>query len=280
MRTAALFNTLWDGEPIRRRRVGTGVAFLPGRRCTAHIMLQPMVADRLFGESLFDGMGLTARILVVAPEPTAGTRLFRNAPLGTASMLEDYNRRLRYLLKRPPVTRSDMPDALDPPQMTLGLEAVNAWIAFHDNCERAIAPGCDLAPIRAFAAKLAEHAGRLAAVLALYADPDAMIVPLVAMQSGITLSIHYANEMLRLHGGACVSPDLRSAQLLLKWWQEQPTPLLHLATIYQRGPAPMRDARAARQAVQVLEEHGWIAQIAPGTVIDGAPRKEAWRLIP
>lgn len=52
MRTAALLNSLWDGEPIRRQRVGTGTTFLPGRRCCAHIMMQQVVADRLLGDSM------------------------------------------------------------------------------------------------------------------------------------------------------------------------------------------------------------------------------------
>ena len=32
VRSGALLNQLWDGEPIRRRRVTTGTQFLPGRR--------------------------------------------------------------------------------------------------------------------------------------------------------------------------------------------------------------------------------------------------------
>jgi hypothetical protein len=280
MRTAALFNTLWDGDPIRRSRIGTGTTFLPGRRCSAHIMLQPVVADRLFGDSMLDGIGLTARILMVAPSSTAGTRLFREAPSETKAVLEAYNSRLRYLLKRPPVTHPDMPDALNPPAMLLHPRATTAWIEFHDQCEQAIKHGCYLAPIAAFAAKLAEHAGRLAAVLTIYHDPAATEVSLLAMQCGIALAAFYAQEMLRLHGGASVSPDLRMAQHLLSWWQKQPSPSLHLALIYQCGPAALREAKSARKAVEILEEHGWIERLAPGEVIDGAPRKEAWRLRP
>lgn len=171
MRTAALFNTLWDGEAIRRRRVGTGVTFLPGRRCSAHIMLQPIVAERLLGDVLFDGIGLIARMLIVAPDTTAGTRFFREAPHGAADALESYNDRLRYLLLKPTVTRTDMEDVLDPPTMRLHSDAVRAWISFHDSCEGAIATEGVLVPIRAFAAKLAEHAGRLAAVLTVYDTP-------------------------------------------------------------------------------------------------------------
>ena len=280
MRTAALFNVLWDGEPIRRRRVVTGATFLPGRRCSAHLMLQPVVADRLFGHHELDGIGLTARILLVAPDTTAGTRMFREAPTGSTTALEAYNERLRYLLTRPPATLPDTPDALAPPSMQLHPQARRAWIEFHDQCERAMAPDATLAPVRAFAAKLAEHAGRLAAVLTVYDNPDAMEVPLIAMQSGVILATHYANEMIRLHGGASVAPELRSAQRLLTWWQTQPFPSLHLAAVYQRGPTAVRDAKTARKSVEILKEHGWVERLPAGTEIEGAPRKEAWRLTP
>jgi hypothetical protein len=49
MATGALLNTLWDGNPIRRLRVLTGNAFLPGRRCSTHVMMQRVVADKLLG---------------------------------------------------------------------------------------------------------------------------------------------------------------------------------------------------------------------------------------
>jgi hypothetical protein len=280
MRTASLFNILWDGEAIRRMRVGTGETFLPGRRCSAHIMLQPIVANSLFGDAMFEGIGLLARMLIVAPDSTAGTRLFREAGDGTNSALNDYNNRLAYLLKRQFVTRPDMPDALDPPPMRLEPEAKAAWINFHDDCEKAIAPNGGLASIRPFAAKLAEHAGRLAAVLTLYDNPDAMEIPLVAMQSAVTLARYYANEMLRLSGGAAVSNELRTAQRLLTWWQGQAAAVLHLAAIYQGGPSELREAKAARAAVAILAESGWIERLPPNTLVEGKPRKEVWRLVP
>jgi hypothetical protein len=280
MRTAALFNTLWDGEAIRRRRVGTGISFLPGRRCSAHIMLQPVVAERLLGDAMFDGIGLTARMLIVAPDSTAGTRFYREVPETAAAALDYYGQRLRYLLLKPPITRTDMADVLDPPCLRLHPDAALAWVQFHDNCEAAISSDGPLASIRAFAAKLAEHAGRLAGVLTVYNDPDAMEVPLFAMQSGITLATFYANEMLRLHGGAAIAPELRLAQRLLMWWQMQPMDAVHLALIYQRGPAALRDAKTARRCVEILEEHGFVERLIPGIIIEGAPRKEAWRLRP
>jgi hypothetical protein len=126
----------------------------------------------------------------------------------------------------------------------------------------------------------AEHAGRLAALLALYDDPDTTQVPLVVMQAGIELAKHYANEVLRIHGGAAISPDLRLAQRLLSWLKAQANTTVHLAMMYQRGPAALRDASTARRIVKILEEHGEVERLPPGEEIDGAPRKEAWRLRP
>jgi hypothetical protein len=113
-----------------------------------------------------------------------------------------------------------------------------------------------------------------------YNDPDAMEIPLAAMLCGIALATHYANEMLRLADGSTIPTELRAAQKLLTWWQSLANPIAHLAMIYQLGPTDVRNAKAARAATDVLEDHGWIERLKPGTTIDGKGRKEAWRLVP
>jgi hypothetical protein len=280
MRTGALFNTLWDGEPIRRSRVLTGNAFLPGRRCSAHVMMQQTVADKLLGDSMLDGIGLLARVLLVAPESTAGTRLFRDTPADCASVLHAYSDRLTQLLTRKPTLAPDSPDVLDPPVMTLTAEARAPWVHFHNEVESDLGPGGELHSVRAFGAKMAEHAGRLAAVLTVYAEPDAMEVGVDAIACGIELAQHYAAETLRLQGGARVSPDLRLAARLLAWWQARSDPRCHLAAIYQTGPGAVREATTARRIVGVLEEHGWVRRLPAGTTLEEAPRREAWELVP
>jgi hypothetical protein len=280
MQTGALLNTLWDGNPIRRARVLTGNAFLPGRRCSAHLMMQRVVADRLLCDTVLAGIGTLARMLIVAPESTVGTRLFRETPSQCARVLRDYSDRMVTLLTRAPYTAPDAADVLDPPPIALSPEARKLWIEFHDVVERDLVPGAVLHPIRAFGAKMAEHAGRLAAVLSVYADPDAIEVSGEAMACGVALAQHCAAELLRLHEGAAIAPDLRLAARLLAWWQSQPDPRVHLATIYQRGPNAIGDAATARRIVDVLEEHGLARRLPAGTVLDGVPRREAWELVP
>lgn len=280
MRTAALLNQLWDGEAIRRLRVGTGTSFLPGKRCCAHIMMQQVVADRLLGDSMLDNMGMLARMLIVAPESTAGSRLFKVDAPQNAPILKVYNDRITTLLGMEPATHDPSGRELAPRVMPLDADATAAWIMFHDQCETAIRPNGELVTIKAFAAKLAEHAGRLAAVLAIYADPQAAAVPLWAMQSGIQLAGYYAMEMLRLHGGAAIPLSLRHAQKLLEWWQRRDEPMLHLAKIYQYGPPDLRTAKAAKEAIKALVDHGWVERLEPGVEVDGKPRRDVFRLVP
>jgi hypothetical protein len=280
MQTGALFNTLWDGNPIGRARVLTGNAFLPGRRCSAHLMMQRVVADRLLCDTVLAGIGTLARMLIVAPESTIGTRLFRETPSQCTRVLRDYSDRMVTLLARAPSTAPDAADVLDPPPIALSPEARKLWIEFHDVVERDLVPGAVLHPIRAFGAKMGEHAGRLAAVLSVYADPDAMEVDCETMACGVALAQHYGAELLRLHGGATVAPDLRQAARLLEWWERRPDPRVHLATIYQRGPNAIGDAATARRILAILVDHGWVTRLPPGTVLDGKPRREAWELVP
>ena len=280
MRTAALLNQLWDGEPIRRLRIGTGTSFLPGKRCCAHIMMQQVVADRLLGDSMLDGMGMLARMLIVAPESTAGSRLFKADAAQNAPILQAYNRTINALLVKEPETHDIFGRELSPRMLPLDADAKEAWVAFHDQCERAIRPNGELVTIKAFAAKLAEHAGRLAAVLAAYHNLHVASVPLWAMECGIQLAGHYAMEMRRLHGGASTPLSLRQAQRLLDWWQRRGEPILHLANIYQLGPVELRGGKQAREVVKVLIEHGWVERLEPGTEIDGKPRRDVFRLVP
>jgi hypothetical protein len=152
-------------------------------------------------------------------------------------------------------------------------------VAFHDHAERSIGEGGAWRTIRAFGAKAAEHAGRLAAILVTYADPDAREVDAEHLACGVELAQHYAAELLRLIGAASVAPELRRAEALLRWWQGRDDPRCHLAAIYQLGPAAIRSAASARAAVATLVDHGWVRHLPAGVELDGAPRRDAWELV-
>jgi hypothetical protein len=279
MRTGALLNALWDGEPIRRTRVQTGQTFLPGRRCAIHVMLQSVAADRLLGDKMLDGLGFLARTLISAPTSTAGTRMWREPDYVAKAAYGDYCQRFRYLLDLDPPMNGG---GLMPGEIVLHPDAAAMWVAFHDRVEAQLADGGAYRGIRGFGAKMPEHAGRLAAVLAFYESGGEPVLPDVLtkhMASGIELAEHYAGEMLRLIGGAEVARDLRIAQAVLDWLKIRKESCFHLTEVYQRGPAEVRSAGAARAMVAILEDHGHVRKLKPGTVVDGTPRKEAWEVM-
>ena len=156
MRTGALLNGLWDGSPIRRLRVLTGARFAPGRRLAAHLMMQQAVAERLLGDPLLADMGLLARLLIVAPAGAAGTRFWREPAPMAREMLRDYGARMADLLRKTP--RLGDAGALDPLPLPFTHEARRLLIGFHDAVERQLGGDGTLAPVRAFGAKMLEHA--------------------------------------------------------------------------------------------------------------------------
>jgi hypothetical protein len=280
MRAGAFYNGLWDGDAIRRSRAMARSAYLPGRRFTMHLMMQPNVASVMLADDILTQLGTVARLLIVAPDSTAGTRLYREPPAAAWAALARYSETVEGWLRTPPPTEGDSPDILDPTPLELDLEAKELWIKFHDSAEISLAFSGTLAPIRAWGSKLPEHALRLAGLLAAADDFSGLAISKDHMARGINLAQHYASEMLRLAGGAHVPPELRMADRLLTWWQARPDPRCHLATIYQTGPNSLRDAATARRIVNVLAEHGWIRPLDPGTEIDGMARREGWELVP
>ena len=60
-------------------------------------------------------------------------------------------------------------------------------------------------------------------------------------------------ECLRLAHSSALDPELILAEKLLAWAQIQNSDLIHLAQIYQYGPANIRDAKTARRVVAILE---------------------------
>jgi hypothetical protein len=278
-RTSALLNSFWDGADIRRRRVATGETFLTGRRCSLHLMVQPGVSEILTQDPTFRDIGLLARTLPVAPETTAGTRFYKLAPPECEILLAEYGCRLSHFLDTPP-RLLDGSDGLDPLMLRLTDDARQMLIRFHDVVETELRPGGEYAGIRGFASKMAEHAGRLAALLAAYEDPNVREISPQNMANGITLAKFYAGEMLRLTDGASTAPESKLAAKLLAWWQARQDPRCHISEIYQRGPGAIRDAKTAKPIVAILEEYGWIKRLPPGTFVDGAERRDSWELIP
>jgi hypothetical protein len=280
LKTAAALSGIWDGEPIKRVRAGDGVIIMPGRRVAMHLMVQPGVGGRLLGSRELNDQGILSRLLVSAPDSTAGTRLWREPKPESGAAIQRYGARLLSILEAPLPTAAGKPNELEPRSLPMSGKARECWIRFANHVEAQIGKNGDLAPVRPFANKLAQHSARLAAVLALIEDLEAPDLSKASLERGIVLAEHYAAEALRLLQIGAVDNDLGLGEDALSWlltsWKE---PCISLPDLYQRGPARVRDVKTARVVATILEEHGWLLREEGGAKIYGQHRLEAWRII-
>jgi hypothetical protein len=278
LRTAAGLSGVWDGETIKRVRASEGVTFLPGRRVSMHLMVQPGVANIMLADVELADQGMLSRCLVTAPESQSGKRFFREPKPESRSKLTAYENRMHAMLKQPLPLAMDTCNVLEPRVLRLSSGATDLWRSFADHVEEQIGAGGALEPIIGLANKAPEHAGRLAAVLAMVADPSTSEICQDFMAHGITLAQHYVSEALRLFQGARVDRDLRLAVLLLDWLSSWGERNISLRDIYQFGPNAIRDRKTALRVVQILEAHKWLVKLPGSTVVNGERRRDAWRI--
>jgi len=203
---------------------------------------------------------------VAYPASTIGTRPYKEVALREAAGFKRYFARLASILEAPLPLREGKENELEPRRIALALDAKAEWIRFHDHVETMCGEGRELAGVRGLAAKGAEHALRLAGVLALVDDLQAGTVLLRHLQAGIVLVEHYLGEALRLFEAAEDDPDLRLAERVLGWLRSKvsdgsssnPVSLRHL---YQYGPNAIRDKASALKVLSILAEHGWVRSV-------------------
>jgi hypothetical protein len=261
--SSAQINSLWDGGFIKRLRVTTGEAFLTGRRCSMHLMLQPDLAHGMISHRLLEGIGLLARQLIVFPDTNMGVRHFRLPDKVCTETLDAYGTHMRALMLRSlPVLEKNTIDQLNPRPLRLSPGALQLWTQYHDTVEGDLGKDKLLEPIRDFGAKLAEHAGRLAGSLAFHEDPDTTEISPLNMERGIALAQHYCSEMRRLRGVAATEASLVLADMAMGWIRKRGSAGFTLRDLYTNGPYKIRNKRTAMSVLATLKEHGQIRLIS------------------
>lgn len=275
--TCASFSAMWDGTPLDRWRAGDGVESYIGRRFSAHILVQPVAAEALLSDPMASGQGLLARFLTCRPPSRIGFRLRMERDATADADIERFAARIQSLLSRELPLADGTHNELIPTPLPLSVEARTVLTDFAREVEKAQGPGGPFEDARAFASKTAEHAARIAAVLTIYAGPDAPEVTGEIMSGATELARFYANEAVRLADAAIVPPEVADAEQMRKWlqrsWHE---PCISAAIAAQNGPFKVTDR--ARRALNRLQEHGWLIEENGAEVTDKI-RREAWRIV-
>lgn len=289
LKTAAGLSTLWDGEPLNRTRAGDGTTTLYGRRLAVHLMMQPIAARPFLSDPIVNGQGFLARFLICEPPSNIGTRFMRDASSSNGANVAAYGGRIAEILSTPKPTAEHSEQELKPRDLPLSKQARQLLGAYHDRVEALQAKGCDLEMHRPFASKSAEQAARIAGVLSLWIDLQAVEVSGETMTDAITLAQFYLSEAKRLAEMAVVSEETEKAERLRVWllesWpgiaaeQGRASHSILPRDVAQFGPGGIRETREVKKLLETLDTHGWVAALPAGTVLDGSSRKLAYKIV-
>jgi hypothetical protein len=271
LKTAATLSTLWDGGGLRRIRSVDGVTDLRGRRLALHLMVQPDAAAGILSDPVLRDQGLLSRVLVAAPDSIAGARLYRDPSPEDDLAISRYTATMLRLLEINWPCEADRSNELSPRQLRLGVQARQMWIEFHDRVEVETRQDGSLAELKDVAGKAAEQAARIAGVLAIVEDPTADEIQASSMKNALELVTWHLNEALRLAKTARLSPKLRNAHFLLEWLKRTSKKTITLREVQQFGPGRLREKDTITAAVDVLRDHGWLA--------DDPTRKKCWLVV-
>jgi hypothetical protein len=278
MKSAAGLSKLWDGAAIDRIRAGDGAVKLYGKRLSLHAMMQPVIAEAVLSNDVLTGQGFLARALLASPAGLAGSRTLSDVDLSADADLARYWCTMRSRLEKPMPMQPDTCNELAPRVLPLAADATEAWRQVYSAIERRIAPGGEYSQVKPWASKAAEQVLRIAGVLALVADCDAAAIGKSNIMQAATLADWYLGEVLRLVGMAAVRPEVKHAEAILEWARERGKGHVYSAELVRLGPNCIRDAVTLKAAMMTLEAARWAVPIEGGMALDGAQRRNVWRL--
>jgi hypothetical protein len=267
LESAGIYSELWDAKPVKRLRALDGVSILRGRRLSMHLMVQPDAAVNFLADATLRDQGLLSRMLVAAPDSIAGTRIYREPTPEDDAAIRAYGARILTMLETPQPQVDGKQNELEPRGLPLSAAAAAAWRQFYDHVERQCGAGGDLAGVKDFAAKAAEHAARVAGVMAMVDSVAAKEIDADAMENALALADWYVNEATRLQQAARTDPRLLAAQRLLEWLRERGDDEIEFRDIVRLGPSAIRTKAAADAALAILMAHGWVINLI------GRPRR-------
>ena len=275
-RTIHMLSKLWDGDSITRTRGSEGEsATLTNCRLSSHLMIQPIIASQVLADPLLQGQGFLARFLICHERSIAGSRLLAGRDLNKGPhndpVIGKYWETMTNLLRRSVKTNSITKE----PEFTISKlidDAFDNWCALHDGIEDHLKTNGRYVDIKAFASKAAEHAARIAAILAFVEEYEHPQVEHVK-RAGKLIS-YYLDSMIIRTIEAQQDADALLARDLLHWIKSHGSRLS--ASEFNTLPNRLRIAKVARKILLLLVTQGHL-RVLENNIRSGKP--SLWEVI-
>lgn len=256
-RTIETLCRLWDGAILTRTRATNDESFvLAGRRMSAHLMVQPIIADKVMSDKVMQGQGFLPRFLICNENSLMGERFIRNNDTEVSvehlPQVSEYYKAIERLIKKPlPLSESG---EIEPQSFKIEGEAFREWCRFHDDVEVSLGKGGEFYDIRAFASKAAENCARLAAVMGAVEGLEIPTVDLIRRASRV-ITYYLITASLR-DKEFSEDHDEVAAREVLEWMQERGGELSQYD--FKKLNRAYRRAKEARRLLRLLENMGHV----------------------
>lgn len=277
---AGTLSRYWDGDAEDAARAGVS-STTHNPRVVMSIGVQPRVASSFFADLDLRDQGITSRFLVTWPASLAGSRNLSFPAQADLTAIKRFNDQAAVCLR---IAHSVTPRDEDAPDV-IGVTdtARQAWRDYALRTERRQAPGQLYETVRGYAGKAAEQAARIAAILTLFADPNAAVVDLDAMQAGIAVADWYTAEWARICDLVEPDPELKQAARLFDWLRATyggpERPLFTARDVYRAEACGITTREPADRLLKLLAAHGLVVTSDPPKPrTTGRPPLVKWQL--
>lgn len=254
-KTAGVYSQLWDSGHLSVSRVTGGRIERYGMRVALHWLIQPMAAADAATDPLLSALGFWPRFLLAWPAPQDPRRAMAFHPQELPAV-QSYEQRCQELLG------TALPeDATDGPILELAHAAKDMLGYAFERFEQDARKG-ELRCIKPFALRAAEHACRIAGVLAAFGKRNHVSTD--DMQGALALTAYSLATWKSVIDDSAADTRAPAALRLYEWLTERPQWCAGLREMLRDGPSMVRSKDKRDDALELLTEFD-LVEIVAGT---------------
>lgn len=264
----------YDNKPIQVDRKSGGTIYLQNAALALTIGLQPGILARMTESAELCDRGLPQRLLYFLPEPLRRINVRERAPW-PMDLLREWEKKITLLAalhREQPLT------------MPMTKAAQNAFMDFHQSViDRAYTDFGGSGALRSWANKAHGKCARLAAILTLLEDTEAMFVECEQVQAAADMmNDYFIPHAVRVFGGKeRLSPAAQAVLDLVRDIKDfKQAEILHKMSGQRRFKGENGKA-TFKNALVELERHGYIRKLGGGEKTGrGRPASPVWEVHP
>jgi hypothetical protein len=277
-KTAAGLSRFWDGSTIIRTRAGEGESlYLNNRRLASHLMIQPIISNKIFKNEILMQQGILGRYLVAHPKSLAGTRFIVIEKESAEreknkEAIDSYNILITELLNKPYKTNED--GGLNFDSIILEDGSYELWVNVFNGIEMELTEQGKYPHLKPTAQKMGENILRIAGLFSIVDSTPKITID--QMERACKLGLYYLEQFHIAITKTEIESEINTANTLLTWLKNKDYSIINIDD-FNNAPRSIgaRNRKKARALMHILTKHNYTILIEKNKNGEGS----SWKLI-